>query len=243
MPLTKRQKRRLFEVSKMIQSSISVKDDMEDIQLEYSQEIEQVVNQIAIARKETESVAAVESGSISLAQSKTLQNVSRARDRRKERARIKEAREYIPPPKEAQPEAPDWAKRLWKSIAKKCHPDRLSFQELTAIEIARRQIWFLEARSLFENRSWPKLIHIGVQIDEYVEGIPHKLQLDWLNNEYKSISDHITEVQNSLAWTWGTKWDNLDLRARIIIAILNHRNVLLPSKNEILEILVKLEKE
>ena len=36
MPLTKRQKKRLLEVSKMIESSIAVKDDMEDIQLELS---------------------------------------------------------------------------------------------------------------------------------------------------------------------------------------------------------------
>ena len=34
MPLSKRQKRRLLEVSKMIESSIVVRDDMEEIQLE-----------------------------------------------------------------------------------------------------------------------------------------------------------------------------------------------------------------
>lgn len=242
MPLTKRQKRRLSEVSKMIQSSIVVKDDMEDIQLEYSQEIDQVVTQIQHDKKQ-KSTPTVSESSSSPTVSKTMKNVAAVRELRKERKRIREARDYIPPPKPEVPDAPDWAKRLWKSIAKKCHPDRLSFQELTAIEIARRQIWFLEARALFEARSWPKLIHIGVQVGEYVETISHKQQLDWLNNEYKSIGDHISGVQNSLAWTWGTKWDNIDIRVQIIVAVLNHRGVLVPPKNEIVDILLKLERE
>ena len=42
MPLSKRQKRRLLEVSKMIESSIVVRDDMEEIQLEYAQELEDI---------------------------------------------------------------------------------------------------------------------------------------------------------------------------------------------------------
>ena len=36
MPLTKRQKRRLLEISKMIESSIVVKDDMEEIPVSYT---------------------------------------------------------------------------------------------------------------------------------------------------------------------------------------------------------------
>ena len=43
MPLTKRQKRRLKEVSRMIESTIVIKDDMVDIQLEYSSEIDEVI--------------------------------------------------------------------------------------------------------------------------------------------------------------------------------------------------------
>jgi len=242
MPLTKRQKKRLSEVSKMIQSSIVVKDDMEDIQLGYSQEIDQVVMQIHRDKKEKSSQvpAGIAEGTNV---KRTLKNVEAVRELKKERKRIKEAREYIPPPKPEVPEAPEWAKRLWKSIAKKCHPDRLSFLELTAMDIAKRQIWFLEARALFESRSWPKLIHIGVQLGIYVESISHSIQLDWLNNEYKTISDYIEKVQNSLAWTWGTKWDNMDVRIKIITAVLNHRNIQVPSKNEILEILLKLERE
>ena len=46
MPLSKRQKRRLLEISKMIESSVVVKDDMEEIQLEYAAEIDGLVDSI-----------------------------------------------------------------------------------------------------------------------------------------------------------------------------------------------------
>ena len=52
MPLTKRQKRRLLETSKMIESTILVKNDMVEIQYEYAQEIDFVINKIRAKRTE-----------------------------------------------------------------------------------------------------------------------------------------------------------------------------------------------
>ena len=242
MPLTKRQKRRLLEISKMIESSIVVKDDMEEIQLEYAQEIEDVVERVVQINKPKKIDAETES-SVPVV-SKTMKNVKLARERRKHKKREQEARNnYVPPTKPEVDDAPEWAKKLWKGIAKKCHPDRLSFLELTAIQIARRQIWFLEAKSLFETRSWPKLIHIGVQVDEYVEDISHKEQIIWLNGEYSAISQQITGMQTSIAWRWGTNWENIDLRINIITAVLKHKGIQVPSRQQITEILVDLESD
>ena len=241
MPLTKRQKRRLLEVSKMIESSIVVKDDMEEIQLEYAQEIDDVVDQIKEKFFENKRLEQQEASKEVTPRSKTLTNVEKAREVRKMNKRIREAQKYEPPPKPQVDDAPEWAKRLWKAIAKKCHPDRLSFLELSALQIARRQVWFLEAKSLYDQRSWPKLIHIGVQVGEYVEDITHKEQLGWLNGEYEGISKHIQTMQSSLAWRWGTNWENIDLRINIVIAVLNHKGIQVPSRQEITELLLKLE--
>ena len=240
MPLTKRQKKRLLEVSKMIESSIAVKDDMEDIQLEYLQEIDKIVNLIHSKHKNEEEKTKIETPVRH--RSKTQHNVKLARELRKRIKREKEARDsYVEPSQPIVEDAPEWAKRLWKAIAKKCHPDRLSFQNISAIQIARRQVWFLEAKSLYEERSWPKLIHIGIQVGEYVEDITHKEQLGWLNNEYVTISNKITAVQKSLAWQWGTNWENIDLRIQIITMVLNGKGIKLPKREEIIELLLKLE--
>ena len=242
MPLSSRQKRRLLEISKMIESSIVVKDDMEEIQLEYAQEIEGVIQQIAaeIIKQEPD----VDSQNKLTLRSKTWKNVEEARARRKQKKLEQEARDsYVPPSKPEVEDAPEWAKRLWKGIAKKCHPDRLSFQELNAIQIARRQIWFLEAKSLFEQRSWPKLIHIGVQVGEYVDEISHKEQLVWLNNEYESLSTKISGFQTTLAWQWGTNWENIDLRVNILSTVLQHRRINVPERQELVKLIIKLEQD
>ncbi len=241
MPLTKRQKRRLLEVSKMIESSIVVKDDMEEIQLEYAQEIENIVDQIKDQFKETKRLSQKEASEEIAPTSKTLSNIEKARQFRKMNKRIRDARNYEPPAKPEVDDAPDWAKKLWKAIAKKCHPDRLSFLELSAIQIARRQIWFLEAKTLYDQRSWPKLIHIGVQVGEYIDDVTHKEQLSWLNSEYEGISKHIQTMQNSLAWRWGTNWENIELRINIVIAVLNHKGIQVPTREEITKMLLKLE--
>ena len=241
MPLSKRQKRRLLEVSKMIESSIVVRDDMEEIQLEYAQEIDDIIEQIGKSFSKSQDASNEVASEELVPPTKAQQNVRAARELRKQKKRIRDAQKYEPPAPPKVDDAPEWAKRLWKAIAKKCHPDRLSFLELTAIQIARRQVWFLEAKKLFEERSWPRLIHIGVQCDEYVDDITHTEQLGWLNNEYTTISTKITGMQNSLAWKWGTNWSNLELRVNILTAVLRHKSVQVPPKEELIEILMKLE--
>ena len=101
----------------------------------------------------------------------------------------------------------------------------------------------MEAKKLFEDQSWPKLLHIGVQLDEYVDEIEAKKQLGWLNKEYEGISRKIMDVQGSLAWKWGTNWENLEMRSNIVIAILRHKGIPVPPKVKILDLLMKLELE
>lgn len=241
MPLSKRQKRRLLEVSKMIESSIVVKDDMEEIQLEYAQELEDIANSF---RKKKVSNEQATSRDIVHSEEKP-KKVSKAAQKAAERRSNQRKKASQTPPTPRTPDlvnnSPEWAKRLWKAIAKKCHPDRLSFQELTAIEISRRQTWFLEAKKLFEEQKWSKLLHIGVQLDEYVDEIEAKQQLGWLNKEYEGISNKIMDVQGSLAWKWGTNWENLELRSQIVLAILRHKGITPPPKPEIIQLLMKLE--
>lgn len=237
MPLSKRQKRRLLEVSKMIESSIVVKDDMEEIQLEYAHEIDGLIDKIN--RKESPKVKSPDI-STDMAQ---YEEKDRSDSKKTSQTTNEHQQEPNPdPPKVSEgPPPPEWAKKLWKGIAKKCHPDRLSFQELTAIQIARRQVWFLEARSLFEKRSWPKLIHIGVQVGEYVEELSHRDQLNWLSKEYNDVSKNIESIQSSLAWQWGTNWENTQLRVNIITTVLAHKGLPIPPKDQLIDAIMKFE--
>jgi len=239
MPLTKRQKRRLLEVSKMIESSIVVRDDMEEIQLEYANEINDVVEKIRQGDAEPKQIGQV-STDLSVYDKPPC---SDSQENSKSTNEHQSESNFEPPEIPDGPDAPEWAKRLWKQIAKQCHPDRLSFQELTAIQVARRQTWFLEARDLFQNQQWNKLLHIGVQVGEYVEDLPISTQLSMLNQEYSGITSKVESIQSSLAWSWGTNWDNLELRVKILTACLGAKGVKCPSRLELIKIIVNLETE
>ena len=239
MPLTKRQKRRLLEISKMIESSIVVKDDMEEIQLEYAAEIDEVIGMVCSDKKKAEKASDIATD-LSVYDESTPSN---SQENNSSTYEHQNDSNFEVPETPNVPDAPDWAKKLWKAIAKKCHPDRLSFQELTAIQIARRQIWFLEARSLFEKRSWPRLIHIGVQVGEYVEDLSHTEQINWLSNEYNQVSTNIEKIQSSIAWQWGTNWTNLQLRAKILTVVMQNKGIQVPEHMDLIKALMNFESE
>lgn len=235
MPLTKRQKRRLSETSKMIASASNVVKDMGEIQLEYAKEIDSVVDSIRKALQ-PEQPQETEQPDVS-ASSVPIPHEPEA--------------EEPPPPEEYHhpevnlhtPESPSWAKKLWKSIARECHPDRLNTQEIDASEMAKKHQWFLESRRCFETRDWSQLLHIGVQLALWVDDIPHHQQNQMLGNMYQEKSKRIGDIQTSLAWKWGTNWDRNDIRIQIVTVVCQAKGVPVPTTEDIVRILVNLELE
>ena len=233
MPLTRRQKRRLVELTKMIDNTNSLQDDMIDMQNEYAQEIDEVMSLIQKSQ-EKPNVSPVskqkESLGLSVYEGPEPQTQTKQPSTKKEAPNIDE--EIV---------APDWAKRLWKAIAKECHPDRLNHQSLSPVDIARRQHWFLESRKSLENQSWTKLLYLGVKLEIWVEDLSHVTQTNMLNSEYNSLTTKIQDIQTSLAWKWGTNWSNQTLRIKILQVVCDHKGLKLPPVNEVLRILVNLE--
>ncbi len=240
MPLSKRQRKRLQEASKMIESSKTIRDDMSEIQQEYANEIEYVVNKIKTSKAKQ---AADGSTSFDLIVSDTS-NAEQQKNSQKHQANTGEHQsepDFEPSIPDDTPEAPTWAKKLWKGIAKKCHPDILDFKVHSALEISRRQTWFLEAKMLFEKASWPRFLHIGVMLEEWVDDLPSATQLNMLQNEYDEITKKVSAIQNSLAWKWGTEWDDLEVRIKIVTLVMQNTGIEPPSRLELIQILAKLE--
>tara|TARA_R110002153_G_scaffold214572_1_gene367199 strand:+ start:529 stop:1257 length:729 start_codon:yes stop_codon:yes gene_type:complete len=242
MPLSKRQRKRLQEASKMIESSKAIRDDMSDIQQEYASEIGDVVNKIKTSRaKQAASISTSSDLSVS-----ELPNEEREKNSKKAESNTGEHQsepDFEPSIADDKPVAPAWAKKLWKGIAKKCHPDALDFKKLSALEISRRQTWFLEAKMLFEKASWSRFLHIGVMLEEWVEDLLPATQLNMLQKEYNEITEKVSTIQDSLAWKWGTEWDDLEVRIKILTLILHNTGVEQPSRLELIQILAKLELE
>lgn len=241
MPLTKRQKRRLKEISKMIESSVTVKNDMNEINLGYAKEIDEILNRIR-RKKAPEQSSSQLSSDISLYEGSMAEETpsdSKETGSNTNEHQYTENLERTSPPVDV----PPWAKKLWKNIARKCHPDVLNFQKYSAIEVARRQQWFLESRKYFENCEWNKMLHIGIQLDEWVEDIGYHNQNQILDEQYNLNAAKINELQNSLAWQWGNNWDDLNARIRIVTVFMNSLGIPVPDRQRLVEILVEYELE
>ena len=240
MPLTKRQKRRLLEVSRMIESTDEVIKNIAEISTEYISEINELMEKIHKKKTKTQQQS---SSSVDL----SLYDQDGSQDSKKTEGSTNEyqstenpERDISSMPSEIQ-QAPEWARRLWKGIAMKCHPDRLSFQSLSALDVAKRQLWFLEARKLLETENWPKLIHIGIQCDVWVDELSHLDQHTKLHSMYSKNTSEITQMQGSLAWQWGNSWDDIQLRVRIVTTICQAKGLVPPPRIELIEMLVNLE--
>jgi len=239
MPLTKRQKRRLTETSKMISSAATVVTDMGEIQLEYAKEIDFVVDSI---RKALEPVNKQEPELPDV----SVSTVPVSFEEKDEEPETQHEQSPIDDPIEEKPDVPEfpvWTKRLWKSIAMECHPDRLNARDLPIAEVTKKQRWFLESRKCFETRNWTQLLYIGVQLEIWVDDLPHFKQNEMLGSMYNVKSKKINDIQTSLAWKWGTNWNRNDIRIQIVTVVCQAKGVPVPSTEDIIRILVNLELE
>lgn len=241
MPLTNRQKRRLIEISTVIESSIGMKDNMFGINQEYANELEQLAERIRTGTSPSNMGDTGTDLSLHSSSGANEQKNSKKAEQSTSENQSNENNNEIPEIKKAN--APEWAKKLWKHIAKACHPDRLNFQSLTAIDINKRQTWFLEARELFEAEEWSKLLHIGVQLNIYIDDITAKEQLRMLNTEYSGILSILEKIQASIAWKWGTNWDNMELRIKILQVILQSKGIAIPPRLEMIQHIMSLESD
>ena len=226
----------------MIDSTIIVRDDMVEINLEYAREIEEFISQMEASKKPQTEKTKERKENTALS---TELKESQLADSKKAGGKTGEhqsSSNYEPPTKLVD-NAPLWAKSLWKKIAMKCHPDRLNFQKLTAIEIAKRQQYLLDSRKAYEEANWKQLLFIGIQLGEFVDDLKSSEQFSMLETEYNLVTSKVNTVQNSLAWQWGQSWQNMGLRVRIVQQCYMNAGKKSPSREQIIEALIKFEQE
>lgn len=134
-------------------------------------------------------------------------------------------------------------KDLYRKIMKKCHPDRSSHDNLSHEKILL-YAWALgKVTKAYKDNDIKTMVYIGAMVDEYPRKISPKQALTHLNELYASKSKELETIQSSIAWAWGVNWDTLEARYRIVVAMATQQNLKLPTKIEVLDLLVKHETE
>lgn len=225
----------------MIESTIIVKDEMVEINLEYAKEIEEFITLIRknLSPKTTDASAVENTREVVVSEQKEPS------DSKKTGANTGEHQTSSNPSRTSVHDdtTPSWAKCLWKKIALKCHPDRLNFMKLPNLEIAKRQMMFSQARDVYTNRDWKKLLYFGIILDEYVDDLTMAEQYAILEQQYNEAATGVATVQTSLAWKWGTDWKNLNMRIQIIKACCQNKSIMAPNHETLMRMLIKFESE
>ena len=122
-----------------------------------------------------------------------------------------------------------------------CHPDKMIMQDLDEDEFYKRKLALKLCTEAYPAEDFNLLVFAASLVDVYVAGISEKEYLDGLNNLYSEYSKNITTLQNTMEWLWGTNWDTLESRYRIVEAVCISKGIAIPSKIQVIEKLVEHE--
>ena len=92
-------------------------------------------------------------------------------------------------------------KALYKKIATKTHPDKLTFEEEESIKEKKRQL-FMEAKQAFDEQNFFRLSQIAEQLGVELPP-PSKQQLVWMSEEKKRIEKIISNIEQTYEWVCG----------------------------------------
>ena len=164
--------------------------------------------------------------------------------------KTKRKREKPPdsPSMDSFPEKPDsvkvekWAKALYRSIIIQTHPDKVNnrgdwsaLKKETYVQIG------LEAVDCYQARDYAGLISAGCEIGVFSQQLSVTEQMKLLNEEYTSQIKSIDEVQESLAWKWGSFWASDSDRVLILQSLCVKHGFQPPPNDQLLEILKKID--
>lgn len=132
--------------------------------------------------------------------------------------------------------SPDWARSLYRKIAKETHPDKV--KELSKKEKLGK-IFKSAARSI-ESGEYNELIDIAIDLDIEVE-IPPEIMAEKISLRIKHTRDEIEKIEKSMSWIWGESYGILDIRRGIVQNILRGKSLQEIEKDQIDDIIRDIE--
>lgn len=237
-----RQKKRIKDTAALVKNVKEMHDDMHALYIEYDLDLKDFFFSLAESNKpsveshpkDEEKNGPVPEVNFSLANS---QNASDKKESEKDK---KSQKRKAPPKSKGRPPKRK-IKELYRAIMKLCHPDKMRMENLEEREYYRRKMALKISTDAYPKEDFEGLIFAAALVEIYIEGVSEKEYIENLNRLYSRYSEDINRIQTSLEWAWGTNWDTLESRYKIIEAVCRVKGVALPPKIEVIEKLVRHE--
>ena len=133
------------------------------------------------------------------------------------------------------PNTPDWAKKAFRKIALKTHPDKAegseNFEELQEL--------YAQANRAVEEENYDLLLEICGKLS-IENSLDPEMELQYNSKRQDLVREELDKLTSTLPWVWGESCDEIQIRKSLLITILPKYGFQDVTEEEISEVLEAL---
>lgn len=146
------------------------------------------------------------------------------------------------PEVEADP-IPPWAKKAYRLIALRTHPDKISSDDSITDAMRDRLVGiYREATTAYQEKNCEILAEIAAELEIEVE-IPAAELERALESKIRSIREEMANIQKTLSWHWGISFGDLQKRVLVLKGCCRIMKLPFPDDSVLEEIVRELESQ
>jgi len=139
--------------------------------------------------------------------------------------------------------APSWAKKAYRLIALKTHPDRINSDEtLSDAQRERLVSLYRESTAAYHEKNYETLAEVAAELDIEVE-IPTVEFERALESKIKSVRQEMANIQKTLSWHWGISFGDTPKRVQVLKGCCRVMNIPAPEESILEDIVRELESQ
>ena len=114
------------------------------------------------------------------------------------------------------PSAPDWAKRAYKQVALRTHPDRVgSMNDIDPKRAKELEGLYREASEAYKAGDFDSLLEVALGLGVTIDVPPEHAESS-LESKIRKEREEIESLKKSLSWSWGISFGDIDKRVSIL---------------------------
>jgi len=138
---------------------------------------------------------------------------------------------------------PGWAKKAYRAIVLRTHPDRVDNDpDISDAQRDRLILLYQQAVKAWSEGDYQALAEIAAELDIETGMPPDELERA-LESKIASLREESQRLQKSVSWTWGTSFGNTPLRVQVLRRCCQLMSIPTPEESALLEIIRELESQ
>lgn len=136
--------------------------------------------------------------------------------------------------------APPWMKKLYKQIAMKTHPDKISHLDISPYEKAEYQRLFDTAKQAVQDSNGADLVYAAEVLDIEPD-ISSTLRISLLASRGENLKAQIHKIYKAPSWLWCESHNQPDIRKKILLGFCRVYSIKIPEPEFLDKFLTELK--